>query len=146
MHAQRGGALVEFALVASIVMVFLFGILEFGELLYSYHAVANAARLGARYAAVHGSACSDTTVCPISPSPLASYVASVSPGLSGNLTVTPTWTSTPSTWYRNVSNCSSTNQAPGCLVTVTVTYSFPFTVPFTITTPISSSSETVIMQ
>jgi len=54
--AQRGQSLVEFALGAILLFTLIFGIIEFGRLIYAYSVVANAAREGARFAAVHPSA------------------------------------------------------------------------------------------
>ena len=49
---QRGDGLVEFALVLPVLLLLLFGILDGGRAVYSYHVVANSAREGARYASV----------------------------------------------------------------------------------------------
>lgn len=59
----RGQNLVEFALVVPIFLLFLFGTLEFGWLLYVDHQVTNAAREGARWAAVHGTRCEAAPPC-----------------------------------------------------------------------------------
>lgn len=62
----RGGqALVEFALVAPIFILTLLCIVEFGRAVYSAQMLHNAAREGARYAIVHGSA----SFCPSGPMP-----------------------------------------------------------------------------
>lgn len=47
---QRGAALVEFALVAAVFLTVLFGIVEFGRLLWTHNALTDATRRGARYA------------------------------------------------------------------------------------------------
>ena len=49
---QRGGAVVEFALVLSILIALLLGILELGRLLYMWNSLAEATRRGARTAAI----------------------------------------------------------------------------------------------
>lgn len=59
----RGQNVVEFALVLPVFLLFLFGTLEFGWLLYVDHQVTNAAREGARWAAVHGTRCAETPGC-----------------------------------------------------------------------------------
>src|SRR5437899_12307070 len=51
----RGQALVEFAFVAPIFFLILFGIIDFGRYVYCVQILDNAAREGARYAIVHGS-------------------------------------------------------------------------------------------
>lgn len=48
----RGQSLVEFALVLPLLLVVLFGILDFGRVIYAYNAISNAARTGARVAIV----------------------------------------------------------------------------------------------
>ena len=47
---QRGAALVEFALVATVFLTVLFGIIEFGRLLWTHNALTDATRRGVRYA------------------------------------------------------------------------------------------------
>jgi Flp pilus assembly pilin Flp len=52
---ERGNAIVEFALVASLVFIpMVFGIIEFGRVIWSRNMVTAAAREGVRYAIVHG--------------------------------------------------------------------------------------------
>ncbi len=50
---QRGTTIAEFAIVSSIFFMLIFGIIEFGRLLYTHNALTDAARRGARYAALH---------------------------------------------------------------------------------------------
>lgn len=61
----RGQALAEFAMVAPIFFLLLFGIIEGGRFILYYQALHNAAREGARYAIVHGS----NSSCPSGPMP-----------------------------------------------------------------------------
>src|SRR5258705_13771506 len=49
---ERGATLLELAIVASIFFTSLFGVLEFGRLLWTHNALRDAARRGARYAVV----------------------------------------------------------------------------------------------
>jgi len=49
---ERGAAAVEFALVATVFFTLLFGVMEFGRLLYLWNTTAEATRRGARIAAV----------------------------------------------------------------------------------------------
>ncbi|HHX22955.1 MAG: TadE/TadG family type IV pilus assembly protein [Tepidanaerobacteraceae bacterium] len=49
---QRGQTLVELALVLPIIVLILFGILEFGRIFHSYIVITNAAREGVRLGAV----------------------------------------------------------------------------------------------
>lgn len=52
---DRGQDLVEYAIVFPVLMLLVLGIFEFGRILYSYNAIANAAREGARFAVVPSS-------------------------------------------------------------------------------------------
>lgn len=50
---ERGTSVAEFAMVALIFFILIFGIIEFGRLLYTHNALADATRRGARYAVLH---------------------------------------------------------------------------------------------
>jgi Flp pilus assembly protein TadG len=93
--SQRGAAAVEFAIVLPILVVVLFAIIAFGIALSSTQAYVNAAREGARYAAVHcrpeATQCTPSLIAtrvtqtangnPIGPgSPTANVDCSLSPG------------------------------------------------------------------
>jgi len=52
-RARRGGVVVEAAIVLPIVLMFLFGILEYGRFVMTMQIVTNAAREGAHYALAH---------------------------------------------------------------------------------------------
>jgi Flp pilus assembly protein TadG len=52
-ESERGAALVEFAIGATIFLTVLFAIIEFGLLLWTHNALTDAARRGARYAVTH---------------------------------------------------------------------------------------------
>lgn len=47
---QRGATLVEFAIGATVFMLVMFGVIEFGRALWTHNALADAARRAARYA------------------------------------------------------------------------------------------------
>lgn len=49
---ERGAALVEFAIVATVFFSVLFGVIEFGRLFWVHNALRDAARRGTRYATV----------------------------------------------------------------------------------------------
>jgi Flp pilus assembly protein TadG len=51
---ERGTTVAEFAMAASVFFMMIFAIIEFGRLLYTHNALTDAARRGARYAALHG--------------------------------------------------------------------------------------------
>jgi Flp pilus assembly protein TadG len=50
---ERGTSMAEFAVVATFFFMLIFGVIEFGRLLYTHNALADAARRGARYAVIH---------------------------------------------------------------------------------------------
>ena len=50
--SQRGAALVEFTIVVPLLLMFFFGIIEFGLIMYNKHVMTNASREGARYGIV----------------------------------------------------------------------------------------------
>lgn len=50
---QRGSTVAEFAIVSGLFFMIIFGIIEFGRLLYTHNALTDAARRGARYAVLH---------------------------------------------------------------------------------------------
>jgi len=127
---NSGQALVETAMGIVALLAFLFGILNMGAAIYAYNWVSFAAREGTRYAAVHGS----TSPSPISSSgysALTNLITGEAQGLTGTLTVTPTW---------------PTDNKPGSVVKVQVQYHFSFAMPFVTLSPItlSSTSQMVI--
>jgi Flp pilus assembly protein TadG len=139
---ERGSTLVEFGLVLIMMFAILFGIIDFGRALYTYHFVTNAAREGTRYAIVRGANCNNTTgqlgVCPAYASDVTTYVQNLAVGIGidkNSLFVTPTW-SAPS---YSASNCTVNQQTglydnPGCVVQVNVQYAFKFIFPLMPTT------------
>jgi Flp pilus assembly pilin Flp len=50
---EQGTTMAEFALIAGVFFMIIFGIIEFGRLLYTHNALTDAARRGARYGALH---------------------------------------------------------------------------------------------
>src|SRR5689334_5576390 len=55
---ERGTTMAEFAVVALLFFTIIFGIIEFGRLLYIHNALTDATRAGARYGALHHGATS----------------------------------------------------------------------------------------
>jgi len=50
---EEGTTMAEFAIIAAVFFMIIFGIIEFGRLLYTHNALTDAARRGARYAVLH---------------------------------------------------------------------------------------------
>jgi Flp pilus assembly protein TadG len=134
----------ETALVMSVLLAVLFGIIEFGRVMYSYAFVAQLARQGARWAIVRGSQCTVLDNCNAQSSQVQTYVDSLTYGATNNsdMTVTATWPETDCPPNAGVDN------APGCLVVVNVSYKFPFIAPFISQAKLvlSSTSQMVISQ
>lgn len=130
--------MVEFALASTILFSLVFGVISICLALYTYNAIAEAAREATRYAIVRGSKCkSFATACPAIRTDVQTYVQSLHfPG------ITPASLSVPA------SCCWPTNNNPGSTVKVTVQYTFPLTIPFvpSQTLSMSSTSQMVISQ
>lgn len=77
---QRGQALLEFALAAPLVLIFLLAIVDFGIAIDRRVVLQHAVREGARYAAVGGDAL--TTGTPADPTQIRNYTASQSQGIA----------------------------------------------------------------
>lgn len=135
-YFQRGAALVEGAIALPALLLLLLGVFEFSKAVYAYHTVQVAAQMGARWASVRGSECLDTS-CPATTSSVQTYVQSDLPLLNAsNATVTATWATT--------SLCrANPAKAPGCQVTVRVTYPFNFDLTFVSATALTFSSTSV---
>jgi len=124
-HAQRGTAMVEFSIAATVLLFVLLAILEFGQALYVQNLVTNGARLGARYAMVRGSMCTFAN-CPVTSDDIQTYVRSVSANIdTSQLTVTATWSAVPA------DSCNTAPyKDPGCLVKVVASYPLQSIGPF----------------
>jgi Flp pilus assembly protein TadG len=103
---SRGQALVEFAIVLPVFLLVLFGLIEFGYMLYSQMTVSNAAREAARAAVVDPDACT----IPVLANATARGAAT---GLTGNF-ITVTAPAPPS--------CGTAPQ--GTPISVTVDYQY----------------------
>ena len=136
----RGQALVEFALVAPIFFLLLFGIIEGGRFILYYENLNNATREGARYAIVHGS----NSFCPSGPMPpgvspkygcydppganVVQQVKATAFGVLGSgVTVTPEW--------------GPTGNGRDSDVTVRATYTYQTLLPLVPLPPITITSE-----
>jgi Flp pilus assembly protein TadG len=135
--------MVETCIVALLALMVIFGITEFGRALFTYHAVSNGARLGSRYAIVHGANCTSAG-CPATTDTIKTYVQNSTPGLNqSSLSATATWTGTA----LDGSTCASgSSEKPGCTVTITVQYPYDFVLPsiFGSRITMSSTSQMVV--
>ena len=127
---SRGQALVEFALVAPIFFLLLFGIIDFGRYIYYVQILNNAAREGTRYAIVHGGNSFQPTGPSVDDPTIEGIVRRYAVGVIGNgavLNVDSTWGTPP--------NPPTNNR--GSKVTVSVTYAFSSLIPIVPIPPIT---------
>ena len=135
MKRSKGQALAEFALIAPIFFMLLFGIIEAGRFIFYYEVLNNATREGARYAIVNGSrsltcstgpAAPNTSSCDPTGDDVVDAVRRTAFGMVGTqITVERCW------WY---TTCDFTthgdgNNARGATVTVTARYTYSTLVP-----------------
>jgi Flp pilus assembly protein TadG len=124
--SERGTTLLESAVMISVLLLMMFGIIGFGTALYTYHFVSNTAREATRWASVRGHSC--TGGCEASSGDVNTYVQSLSTGIGldpTKVTTTTTWVAPPG----NLAMCTSPPNSPGCVVKVQVQYSFQFLFP-----------------
>jgi len=155
---DRGDGLVEFAVVAVVLLTCIVGILDCSRALYAYHFCSYAAREAARYAIVRGStwgatACSASrsTNCNASTMDIQTYVQSIVPqGIDSGaaLSVSTIWPGTELAGAATTCTTVHGSNSPGCLVQVQISYSFNYVSPLlpSSTLRFTSSSAAVIIQ
>jgi Flp pilus assembly protein TadG len=133
---EEGSAIFETALALTILLTSMFGIIETGLMLYTYHFISEAAREGTRYAIVRGSSaggpCSAYTsppTCAVTKAQITTYVEKLGfPGIDpSKMMVKTTYASYPTGVTCTPSGACNN---PGNQVTVAVTYDFPLNIPF----------------
>ena len=153
-HDEAGATTLEFAIVLSLLLICVLGIMVSSLALYANHFVTDAAKEATRYAMVRGSSWSTSCAtyssfsCEASSSNVTSFVNAIAPpGISqSNITVTTTWPGTDPTG----ATCDTANgtNSPACVVNVRVQYSFNVLLPFVpiATIKMSGVSSEVITQ
>jgi TadE-like protein len=147
----RGQAMVEFALVAPMFFMLLFGIIEAGRFIFYYETLSHATREGARYAIVNGA---NTLGCPSGPASPGSSACDT-PGdnvvtrvrqtafgvPSASITVDRCW------WYVacDFATHGDGDNARGANVTVEATYTYRSLVPLVPLPPISVTAESSLV-
>lgn len=140
-HAQRGASMVEFAIASTALLLMMFGIVEYGRVMYTYHTVSNAARLASRWAIVRGSGCSYLDHCNATSTDIQNYVISIVPMVDASsstvsgcsqagLCATAMWSTSTDPSVDCTATDPSGNNTAGHLVCVTVSYPFNFAIPF----------------
>lgn len=165
---QRGGSMVEYALIFTLFISIIMGMLGFGQALYAYHFVSHAAREGSRYAAVRGNTCTSDGSCatsnsatgitgPTDNADVTAFVKNLAPpGInSANITVNTCGTAGDAACANDTQQfCTAAFGTfaaapnwPGCIVQVQVQYTYNFVVPLVYTKALTmtSSSDLVIV-
>jgi len=151
-NAEAGSAQIEFAFVAIVLLLLLFGIIGLARAAYSYVWVCNAARTGTRYAMVRGACPTNVNlnnpcpVCSSSPLPCSAYLSDIESYIQTNATlidwpnVTVDAKCFASDTVAGIPPC-----APGTWVWVSVKYEFAFVTPLLpqATWQMSSTSERI---
>jgi Flp pilus assembly protein TadG len=147
----RAQALVEFALVAPMFFILLFGIIEAGRFIFYYETLSHATREGARYAIVNGA---NTLGCPSGPpqpgtSPcdtsganVVNEVRQAALGVTGTaVTVDRCW------WYTtcDFGTHGDGDNARGATVTVTASYTYNSLIPLVPIPSITVSAESSLV-
>lgn len=136
---DQGSALVEYAVSLTVLMTFIFGIMDFSRFIYTYTFVSESAREATRYAQVRGStftgvACTTTHpyACAATAANVTTYVQGLTPSGITPASVTATTTWPGSTPDGTTTPCTSPNPSnyPGCYVKVVVSYPYQFMLPF----------------
>ena len=134
-HRSRGQALAEFALIAPLFFLLLFGIIEVGRFIFYYEVLNNATREGARYAIVNGAnsrtrstgpAAPDTTSDDPNGNDVVQRVRAAAIGVVGtNVAVDRCW------WYTacDFATHGDGDNARGAYVTVAARYTYSTLVP-----------------
>jgi Flp pilus assembly protein TadG len=140
-RSSRGQSLLEFAFVSLSLVMLLFGVIEMCRLVLVYTTIANAARVGVRYATVHGS--NDSASVSSIQSVVNGYLSAATV-YTANATVNVCYDTSPST-SDSCTSSSGSPGVPGTGVTVKVSYPYnPITSYFPIHVTLSSTSEGVI--
>ncbi|GAC1417540.1 MAG: hypothetical protein NVS3B16_21730 [Vulcanimicrobiaceae bacterium] len=136
-EGERGQAIVEFAFAASIALTLIFGVIEFGRAIFAFDLVAQAARVGTRYAIVNAAACKlSKSSCETA---ITNYMLSKVSGIDQTALIPAPLV----TWQQvNATDCYDS----GCYVNIQLSYVFSFVaLPFPSQT-LTSTSQMVISQ
>jgi len=132
---ECGESLITVAMSLTVMLAFTFGIMQVGTAYYNKERISEIAREGARYAIQHGSTCTTSAgSCSATAAQVATYTCAIGyPTLGGGSTSCPTPT------YGG----TGTN-APGNPITVTVSYTFPYKIPFVLNKSLTFTSSSTM--
>jgi len=131
---ESGESLVTFALTLPTLFGFVFGLMQVCVAYYTYQWISESAREGTRYAIVRGSTCESSagTSCTAAASGVTAYVNGLGlPNIGGGVATV-------------VTTYPDGDEVPGHRVQVSITYSFPYRIPFVTTKSLSISSQSVM--
>jgi hypothetical protein len=147
----RGQAMVEFAMVAPMFFLLLFGIVEAGRFVFYYETLSHATREGARYAIVNGA---NTLGCPTGP-PAPGSSACDAPGNNVITRVRQAATGMPGTgisvercWWYTVCDFATHGDGDngrGASVTVAASYTYRSLIPLVPLPPITVTAESSLV-
>ncbi len=158
-NAEAGQGLVEYAIVITLFVMLLFGIVDFGRVLYTYNYLSDATRDATRWASVNGATCNNDSSCngtngmnsgPLTSanktSAVVSYLTSHAPPGIDTTKITST-SVTVNFLNLDGTACSGGLSTPGCLVQVKLTYPYNFVSPiiYNRTLTLTNSSQMVIV-
>lgn len=132
-RGEDGQSLVEMALILPMMLGFVLGLIVIFLAFYTHEYLSELAREGSRYAAVHGSSCETSAgvSCTVTSGQVGTYVAGIGlPNLGGGSMTANNVTTT----YPDL------DEVPPHRVQVTVTYTFPYKIPFVTSKSLSMSS------
>jgi len=131
---EEGAALIEFAMTVPILMACFFGLVQVCLACYIHQVLTESAREGTRYAMVRGSTCvnGSGSVCTATVASVNSYVSSLA------------WPNVAGGTMSVVTSYPDGNEQPGSRVQVSVSYAFPFRVPFVPSETINLTSQSVM--
>lgn len=125
---ESGQSMIEMAVALPVLFALIFCFMELCMAVYSYDMISESAREGTRYAMVRGASCptASSPTCEATAAQVNSYVEGLGwPNIAGG-------TMSVCTYYNN--NACNTNpsgsEAKGNPVKVSITYTFPITMPF----------------
>jgi len=107
---ERGAAAVEFALLLPVLLTILYGIIEFGMIMYGREVVTNASREGARAGIIQ-----------VSPKPTSGQITTIATNYLTGTGINPSQVTIAVT---------GAGGASPTMLTVTATYNYPWLVPY----------------
>jgi TadE-like protein len=131
-HAERGASLAEMALIMVALLTLLFGIIDFGRLVYSWEWLNNVSQRAVRWGIVRGTNCTLLDHCNVGLNTHSSYVPTWIVGQDAGI-VDPS---------KLVLDCAYAGQGvPGSMIVCYNHYTFHFMLPFMPQTPLGPGIE-----